>query len=61
MIGYFRTGSEMQQWAAAQAEQARVEFERTGSTVSLGYALAMSDVAASVVDSRVDVPRLLRM
>lgn len=56
MIGYFRDAVELQAWADAQALRAREDYQRDGALVSLGYAMAMADIAGSVVDPRVEPP-----
>lgn len=52
MIAFVDSVDELKVWAARQAEQAQDDYIRTGATLSLGYALAMSDIANSVVVSR---------
>lgn len=50
MIGHFTTTTELTEWARTRAAQAREAFERDGSLVNLGYALAMTDIAGSIIE-----------
>ena len=56
MIGYFREAAEMTAWARLASDSARAAYVSTGNILSLGYAMAMADVAASVVGEGVETP-----
>ena len=54
MFGTFRDVEELQSWAQAQSRRAREDYVATGTLISLGYALAMADIAASEIRSGSD-------
>jgi hypothetical protein len=56
MIGFFTSATQVPEWAAQRAEQLFADFIETGSLLSLGYAMAMEDVAHSVIDPDADIP-----
>ncbi len=60
MIGHFATTTELTEWARTRAAQAREAFERDGSLVNLGYALAMTDIAGSIFEMVDTAPTQLR-
>ena len=47
MLGTFQNLDDVYNWARTQADAAFDRFGRTGALVSLGYALAMADIAQS--------------
>lgn len=49
MIGYSQDAVGLQAWAQTRSDVARAEFVETGSLVTLGYSLAMADIAQFVV------------
>ena len=60
MIGYFRNFEAIRAWAHRRAEEANEDYQRTGNLVSLGYALALQDVARSEMGDGVEVPAYQR-
>ena len=58
MIGSFSDSGELQGWASARARESRDDYASSGALVALGYALAMDDVAASLVRGQVVAPAL---
>lgn len=62
MIGSFFDAGELLSWAGDRARESRQEYAAGGNLVALGYALAMEDIAGSVMrhpDSSHSALRLL--
>lgn len=60
MIGFFQTFDDLQNWARGRARSLEDDYTQTGNLVSLGYALAMQDIARSEMGPSVEVPAYQR-
>ncbi len=56
MIGFFQNFEDIRSWALGRAVAQEAEFAGTGSLVTLGYAMAMRDIARSEMGADARVP-----